>query len=230
MDRTGGLDVEREPRPPNPLGGLDFAAAAVARNLELRHRGSLRRRERDFEIPARRRRIDPWRRRIDTVRQRRHLQQGLARDRGVGIAEQMMRDASPAAHRRERWRGNRLRRGQRAAKRRRRRVGMEGYVVVASDLSVSAVVGGSVTGFRGLCRKHLLQQSKGAPLAAAPGPGISGVSGSPIRIVLPNSKVSSATGTRACGRRFPDVDRETMGQASMPQHAAELLPRLPESH
>src|SRR6266404_7911470 len=50
MDRTGGLDVEREPRPPDPFGRLDFAAAAVARYLELRDRGSLHRRERDFEI------------------------------------------------------------------------------------------------------------------------------------------------------------------------------------
>src|ERR1700686_724184 len=35
MDRTGRLDIEREPRPPNPFCHLDFAAAAVARNLEL---------------------------------------------------------------------------------------------------------------------------------------------------------------------------------------------------
>src|SRR5450432_4506879 len=54
MDRTGGLDVEREPGPPNPLGRLGLVATApLARNLELRHRGSLRRRKRNFEIPAR---------------------------------------------------------------------------------------------------------------------------------------------------------------------------------
>src|SRR5882724_9711718 len=53
MDRTGRLDVEREPRPPNPFCALDFAAA-VARDFELRDRGSLQRRERNFEIPSRR--------------------------------------------------------------------------------------------------------------------------------------------------------------------------------
>src|SRR5437899_3699741 len=52
MDRTGRLDVEREPRPPNPFCRLDFAAAAVARNFELCDRGSLHRRERDFDIPS----------------------------------------------------------------------------------------------------------------------------------------------------------------------------------
>src|SRR5216684_7897558 len=40
MDRTGGLDVERESGSPNPLGRLGLVAAApIARNLELRHRG-----------------------------------------------------------------------------------------------------------------------------------------------------------------------------------------------
>src|SRR6478672_10288941 len=41
MDRTGGLDVERKPRPPDPFCRLDFAAAAVARDFELRDGGSL---------------------------------------------------------------------------------------------------------------------------------------------------------------------------------------------
>src|SRR5216684_5750362 len=132
MDRTGGLDVEREPRPPNPFCHLNFAAAAVARNFELRDRGPLQRRERDFEIPSWRSWIETCARNIDMVRQRRHLQQCLARNRRVGVAEQMMRNCWERRIRRDRWRGNRLRRGQRPAKRRRWRVGMDGYVVVAS--------------------------------------------------------------------------------------------------
>ena len=48
VNRTGRLDVERETRPPYPLGGLDLVAAAIARNLELRHRGALRRHKREF--------------------------------------------------------------------------------------------------------------------------------------------------------------------------------------
>src|SRR6266481_9381564 len=58
MDGTGRLDIEREPRPPNPFCRLDFAAATVARDFELRDRGSLQRRERDFEIPSWRGRIE----------------------------------------------------------------------------------------------------------------------------------------------------------------------------
>src|SRR5215472_1361788 len=54
MHGTGGLDVEREARAPDALGGFDFIAAAVARDLELRHRSALRRREWNLEIPARR--------------------------------------------------------------------------------------------------------------------------------------------------------------------------------
>src|SRR5216684_8195584 len=50
MDRTGRLDVEREPRPPNPFCHLAIAAAAVARDFELRDRDPLQRRERNFEI------------------------------------------------------------------------------------------------------------------------------------------------------------------------------------
>src|SRR5258705_12326697 len=52
MDRTGRLDVEREPRPPNPSCRLDFAAAAVARHFELRDRGSPQLPERNFEVPS----------------------------------------------------------------------------------------------------------------------------------------------------------------------------------
>src|SRR6266487_4050298 len=70
MDRTGGLDVERELRPPDPFCRLDFAAAAVARNLELRDCGPLQRRERNFEIPSWRSRIETCASNIDTVRQR----------------------------------------------------------------------------------------------------------------------------------------------------------------
>ena len=48
---AGRLDIEREPRAPDALGGIGGFIAAVARDLELRHRGALRRRERNFEIP-----------------------------------------------------------------------------------------------------------------------------------------------------------------------------------
>src|SRR5260370_2211701 len=52
MDRTGRLDVEREPGSPNPLGRLGLVAAPpLARDLDLRHRWSLPRRQRNFEIP-----------------------------------------------------------------------------------------------------------------------------------------------------------------------------------
>src|SRR6266404_5526194 len=131
MDRTGRLDVEREPRPPNPFCPPDFAAAAVARDFELRDRGSLHRRERDFEIPSWRSWIETCAGNIDMVRQRRHLQQGLACNRGVGVAEQVVRNCWDRRTRCDRWRGNWLRRGQRPAKRRRWRVGMDSYVVVA---------------------------------------------------------------------------------------------------
>src|ERR1700730_9611621 len=68
MDRTGRLDVEREPGSPNPLCRLGLvAAAAMARNLELRHRGPLRRRKRNFEIPARPGVVDARSCGIDTV-------------------------------------------------------------------------------------------------------------------------------------------------------------------
>ena len=132
MNRTGRLDVERKPRPPHPLGGLDLLAAAVARNLELRHRRALRRRERNFEIPARHVHVGLRRRIVDTVRQRRHLQQGLPRNGGVGVVEQMMRGGRERRIRRNRRRGNRLRGGKRAAKRRRRGVGVKGHVRAAS--------------------------------------------------------------------------------------------------
>ena len=68
MHRSGRLDVEREPRPPDSFCRLDFAAAAVARNFELRDRGPLQRRERNFEIPSRRSRIETRAGRIETVR------------------------------------------------------------------------------------------------------------------------------------------------------------------
>src|SRR4029453_1236477 len=42
VNRPGRLDVEREAGAPDPLGGLDLLVAAVARNLELRHRRALR--------------------------------------------------------------------------------------------------------------------------------------------------------------------------------------------
>jgi hypothetical protein len=132
MDRAGRLDVEREPRPPNPFCHLDIAAAAVPRNFELRDRGPLQCRERDFEIPPWRSWIETCAGNIDMVRQRRDLQQCLTRNRGVGVAEQVMRNCWQRRTRRDRWRGHRLRRGQRPAKRRRRRVGMDGYVVVPS--------------------------------------------------------------------------------------------------
>ena len=74
VDRTGRLDIEREPRPPNPSCRIDFAAAAVARYLQLRHRGSLQRRKRDFEIPSRRGWIEAYAGDVDMIRQRRHLQ------------------------------------------------------------------------------------------------------------------------------------------------------------
>ena len=57
VNRARRLDIEREPRAPDPLCRLDFAAAAVSRDLELRHRRSLRRRKWNFEIPSRRSRI-----------------------------------------------------------------------------------------------------------------------------------------------------------------------------
>src|SRR5437899_12614769 len=68
MDRTGGLDVEREPRTPNPFCRLDFVAAAVARNFELHDRGPFQRRERNFEIPSRRSRIETCAGNIEMVR------------------------------------------------------------------------------------------------------------------------------------------------------------------
>ena len=54
VHRTGRLDVEREARAPDArrCSGLDLVAA-VARNLELRHRRALRRGEGNFETPAR---------------------------------------------------------------------------------------------------------------------------------------------------------------------------------
>src|SRR5260370_13101112 len=131
MDRTGRLDIEREPRTPNPFCRLDFAAAAVARYLQLRNCGSLQRRERDFEIPSWRGWIEAHAGNIEMIRQRRHLQQCLARNRSLGVAEQVMRNRWQRRTRRDRWRGNRLRRGQRPAKRWRRRVGMDSYVVAA---------------------------------------------------------------------------------------------------
>ena len=71
------------------------------------------------------------RRNIDAIRQRGHLQQRLPRDRGVGVVEQMMRRGRERRIRRDRWRRDRLRRRKRAAKWRRRRVGVKGDVGVA---------------------------------------------------------------------------------------------------
>ena len=123
MHGTGRLDVEREARLPGPLRRLDALAAAVARNLELRHRRALRRRERNFEIPARHGRIDAVARWVGTIRQRGHLQQRLPRDRSIGVVEQTMHGGGKRRVGRERRRRDRLRRRQRAAERRRRRVG-----------------------------------------------------------------------------------------------------------
>ena len=131
MDRSGGLDVERESCPPDPLGCRDLAAAAVARDFELRNGRSLRRRKRNFKTPARRGGIQARARGIDAIRQGGHLQQGLPRNGGVGIAEQLMRTCRKRRIGSDRrWR-DRLRRRQCAAKRRWRRVGMDGDVVVA---------------------------------------------------------------------------------------------------
>jgi hypothetical protein len=69
MHRSGRLDIEREAGPPDPLGRLDGVGATVAGNLELRHRRALRRRERDFEMPAWRGDVDPRIRRVDAVGQ-----------------------------------------------------------------------------------------------------------------------------------------------------------------
>ena len=132
VNRTGRLDVERKPRPPHPLGRLDFLAAAVAGNLELRHRRALRRRERNFEIPARHIHVGLRRRSVDTVRQGRHLQQGLPRDGGIGVVEQMMRGRLERRMRRDRGRCDGLGGRQRAANRRRRRVGVKGHVRATS--------------------------------------------------------------------------------------------------
>src|SRR5258706_2382189 len=68
MDRTRRLHVEREPRPPDPPCRPGLAAAAIARNFELRHRGSLRRRKWNFEIPAWRGLIYARSRAIDAIR------------------------------------------------------------------------------------------------------------------------------------------------------------------
>ncbi len=132
MNRAGRLDVEREPRPPGPLGRFGFVAGPVTRNLELRHRRSLRRRERNFEIPARHGWIEP---RMPSYRfgpaARRPATASGARwrrqCRHAGAARLLR-----AAHRMRSRRGNGLRRWQRAAKRRRRRVGMDRYVIVAA--------------------------------------------------------------------------------------------------
>ena len=78
-----------------PRPGL---AAAIARDLELRHRRALRRHERDFEMPARRGRVDLRPRSVDAVRQRSDLQQRLPRDRAIGLVKQMMRGRRRAAH------------------------------------------------------------------------------------------------------------------------------------
>ena len=201
MDRTGGLDVEREPRPPDPLCRLDLAAAAIARNLELRHRRSLRRRKRNFEIPSRRCRIGRPPASIDTIRQRRHLQQGLARNRGVGIAEQMMRTGCQRRIGRDRWRGNRLRRGQRAAKWRRRRVGMDGDVVVASIFQRCRCQRCVAVLPRNFLQR-LLQQIQRSADRRRTRPGLTSVSGSTIR-TGPVPIVIGDRGTGApCGRRI----------------------------
>ncbi len=120
MHGAGRLDIERETRLPDPLRGFVVAAATVARDLELRHRGALRGRERDLEIPARHRCIDRVARSISAIGQGGDLQQRLARDRSIRIVEQAMGDAAKRRIRRNRRRGNGLRRRQRAAKWRRR--------------------------------------------------------------------------------------------------------------
>ena len=61
------------------------------------------------------------------------MQQGLARQRGLGIAEQLTRGGRGRCICRQRRQGDRLRRGMRAAKRR-RRLGMEGGVAAAPQL------------------------------------------------------------------------------------------------
>ena len=134
MDRPGRLDVEREARAPDFFGSRHrLGAAAITGNLELRHRGALRRRERDFKAPARAAGVGRVvecgsRRRIEPVGQRGHLQQGLPRDRGIGVGEQMMRGWRERCLRRDRRFGDRLRGGQGAAERRRWHIVAQRYL------------------------------------------------------------------------------------------------------
>src|SRR5258708_15549376 len=65
-----------------------------------------------------------------------------------------------------------------------------------------AVVGEALPISGGLSGSTSCSRVKTAPAVAARGQVLSGVSGSTMRTVLPSSKVSSATGTRACGRRI----------------------------
>ena len=132
MHRTGGLDVERKPRPPNPFCALDLVAAAIARDFELRQRRSLRRRKRNFEIPSGRGRIEAGGPGVTGVGQRRHLQQGLARDRSIGVFEQMMRCYGQRCIGWDRRRRDHLRGRQAPSKWRRRRIGADSRHLAAS--------------------------------------------------------------------------------------------------
>ena len=115
------------------LAASTSSLAAVARNLELRHRRALRRDERNLEIPARRAGVDFESRAVDAIRQRGHLQQASAArsPHPYPRADDARSSASGASGAID-GRCDRLRRRKRAAKWRRRRIGVNGDVVVAN--------------------------------------------------------------------------------------------------
>src|SRR3981189_2565810 len=114
MHRADRLDVEREARTPCRLDPFGRPVAAVAGNLELGDRGSLRGGEWYLEQPAWSRRVAvrAWRR---MVGQRGSLQQGRARDRPIGLAQQHLADVARRHVGRDRRRNRRLAGGRRAA-------------------------------------------------------------------------------------------------------------------
>ena len=122
VNRTGRLDVEREPRAPDPLGRLDLAVPPPSReisNCAIAVPCGVTNGISKFQRGARR--VDLRRRHVDAIRQRGDLQQGLPRDRGIGVVEQMMRGGRRAARRgaiegrRDRLRRRRARREMAAA-------------------------------------------------------------------------------------------------------------------